>query len=92
MPIAVSGVCFNLPPHPLQLPSFFFASDFYEAILYFSNASLRLFTQSIKIKYSFLLSLFLFNSHMERFFFSIHGQPGLLNICIDIALVVAESL
>lgn len=57
---------------------FFFASDFYEAILYFSNASLRLFTQSIKIKYSFLLSLFLFNSHMERFFFSIHGQPGLL--------------
>lgn len=65
----VGCVLTSPPPHPLQLPSLFFASDFYEAILYFSNASLRLFTQSIKIKYSFLLSLFLFNSHMERFFF-----------------------
>lgn len=41
----------------------------------------------LKIKYSFLLSVFLFISHMERFFFSILGQLGLL-VCIDIRALV----
>lgn len=71
-------VCFNPPPS-------FFASDFYEAIQYFSNA--RLFTQSIKDQV--FISFICVSIHFShgKVFFSILGQLGLL-VCIDIRALV----
>lgn len=73
-------VCFNPPPPPFLLPTFTKQSNI--------SAMQDCLHNRLKIKYSFLLSVFLFISHMERFFFfSILGQLGLL-VCIDIRALV----
>lgn len=89
-----SHVCISFS-HPLYLsrcvgcvltpPPSFFASDFYEAIQYFSNA--RLFTQSIKDQV--FISFICVSIHFShgKAFFSILGQLGLL-VCIDIRALV----
>lgn len=85
IPYTYHGVwgLFSRPPPP-PTPSFF-ASEFYEAIQYFSNA--RLFTQSIKDQV--FISFICVSIHFShgKAFFSILGQLGLL-VCIDIRALV----
>lgn len=71
-------------PNPLQLPPFLLPSFTKQSNI---SAMQDCLHNRLKIKYSFLLSVFKFISHMERFFFSILGQLGLL-VCIDIRALV----
>lgn len=77
--------CVVTPPPPSPPTPSFFASEFYEAIQYFSNA--RLFTQSIKDQV--FISFICVSIHFShgKVFFSILGQLGLL-VCIDIKALV----
>lgn len=71
--------CVLTPPPPFLLPTFTKQSNI--------SAMQDCLHNRLKIKYSFLLSVFLFISHMERLFFSMLGQLGLL-VCIDIRALV----
>lgn len=63
--ITVCGVCLN-PPPPLQFPPFLLLTFTKQSNI---SAMQDCLHNRLKIKYSFLLSVFLFISHMERLFF-----------------------